>query len=112
MTVALTTTFTPPPSCTEAHLTLLSSPFYNIWLNEPSPVPGSLFTDCYPSQFISGYTSVFNMTSSIAPVFSPLVCPEAWETVNTFSSSYIACCPSYVVLFPLVHKIYFNSFSL
>ncbi|KAK0663553.1 hypothetical protein DIS24_g890 [Lasiodiplodia hormozganensis] len=100
VTVALTTTFTPPPACTENQLTLLSSPWYNIWLNEPSPVPGSLFTDCYPSQFISGYTSVFNMTSSIAPVFSPLVCPEAWETVNTFSSSYIACCPSGYALHP------------
>ncbi|KKY20502.1 putative cfem domain protein [Diplodia seriata] len=63
-------------------------------------VPGALFTDCYPSQFISGYTSVFNMTSSIAPIFSPLVCPEAWETVNTFSSSYIACCPSGYALNP------------
>ncbi|KAL1614603.1 hypothetical protein SLS54_009668 [Diplodia seriata] len=40
------------------------------------------------------------MTSSIAPVFSPLVCPEAWETVNTFSSSYIACCPSGYALNP------------
>ncbi|KAL1641664.1 hypothetical protein SLS58_005942 [Diplodia intermedia] len=99
-TVALTTTFTPPPSCTQGRLTLLSSPWYNIWLNEPSPVPGSLVTDCYPSQFISGYTSVFNVTSSIAPLFSPLVCPEAWETVNTFSSSYIACCPSGYALNP------------
>ncbi|KAF4303100.1 hypothetical protein GTA08_BOTSDO09120 [Botryosphaeria dothidea] len=99
-TVALTTTFTPPASCTQHNLSLLSSPWYNLWLNEPSPVPGSLVTDCYPTQFIDGYTSLFNQTSSIAPVFSPLVCPQAWTAVNTFSSNYIACCPSGFLLHP------------
>ncbi|GME46128.1 hypothetical protein GTA08_BOTSDO09120 [Neofusicoccum parvum] len=93
VTAALTTTFTPPASCTEQHLSLLSSPGYFMWLNEPSPVPGTFVTDCYPPQFISGYSSVFNASSSIAPVMSPLVCPQAWHTVNTFTSNYIACCP-------------------
>ncbi|GME48373.1 hypothetical protein GTA08_BOTSDO09120 [Neofusicoccum parvum] len=95
-TVALTTTFTPPASCTEKRFSMLSSPWWNIWLNEPSPVPGSLVTDCYPTQWIDGYTSVFNMTSSIAPVMSPLVCPDAWSIVRTYASldNYIACCPS------------------
>ncbi|KAI1402854.1 hypothetical protein F4819DRAFT_259949 [Hypoxylon fuscum] len=53
----LTTTFTPPASCGEMHLTQLSSPGYRIWLNEPLPVPGSRFGDCYPPGFIDGYTS-------------------------------------------------------
>ncbi|KAI1451171.1 hypothetical protein F5Y02DRAFT_424478 [Annulohypoxylon stygium] len=53
----LTTTFTPPSSCGEMHLTQLSSPGYQIWLNEPQPVPNSKFGDCYPSGFIEGYTS-------------------------------------------------------
>ncbi|KAI1094336.1 hypothetical protein F5B19DRAFT_490456 [Rostrohypoxylon terebratum] len=53
----LTTTFTPPSSCGEMHLTQLSSPGYQIWLNEPQPVPGSKFGDCYPSGFVEGYTS-------------------------------------------------------
>ncbi|KAG4218792.1 hypothetical protein PC116_g32728 [Phytophthora cactorum] len=54
----LTTTFTPPSSCAEMHLTQLSSPGYQIWLNEPQPVPNSKFGDCYPPGYINGYTSV------------------------------------------------------
>ncbi|OTA90774.1 hypothetical protein M434DRAFT_13702 [Hypoxylon sp. CO27-5] len=53
----LTTPFKPPASCGEMHLTRLSSPGNQIWLNEPQPVPGSKFSDCYPSDFIAGYTS-------------------------------------------------------
>lgn len=53
----LTTTFTPPLSCGEMHLTQLSSPGYEIWLNEPQPVPGSKFGECYPTEFAAGYTS-------------------------------------------------------
>ncbi|KAF3065863.1 hypothetical protein GL218_09313 [Daldinia childiae] len=45
----LTTTFTPPASCREVHLTQLSSPGYQLWLNEPQPVPNSKIGDCYPS---------------------------------------------------------------
>ncbi|KAI1393263.1 uncharacterized protein F4822DRAFT_423731 [Hypoxylon trugodes] len=70
----LTTTFTPPASCGEMQLTQLSSPGYQIWLNEPQPV--------------------YNASSSIAPVFSPLVCPEGWTTAGTWTSGYIACCTS------------------
>lgn len=53
----LTDTFTPPASCGEMHLTQLSSPGYQIWLNEPQPVTQSQFGDCYPPGFIDGYTS-------------------------------------------------------
>ncbi|KAI0834978.1 hypothetical protein F5Y06DRAFT_306511 [Hypoxylon sp. FL0890] len=90
--MALTTTFTPPASCGEMHLTQLSSPGYQIWLNEPQPVPGSKIGDCYPSGFIAGYTS--------APMFSPLVCPEGWEPAKTWANGYIACCASGFLLHP------------
>ncbi|KAI1134201.1 hypothetical protein F5Y05DRAFT_399652 [Hypoxylon sp. FL0543] len=97
---ALTTTFSPPASCGQMHLTQLASPGYQIWLNEPEPVPGSKFGDCYPSDFIAGYTSVHNASSSIAPMFSPLVCPEGWETAKTWTNGYIACCASGFLLHP------------
>ncbi|KAI8957026.1 hypothetical protein F5Y11DRAFT_364403 [Daldinia sp. FL1419] len=104
----LTTTFTPPTSCGEMHLTQLSSPGYQLWLNEPQPVPNSKIGDCYPSGYINGYTSVcdrvyiifpsmlliVNASSSIAPMFSPLVCPEGWNTARTWPDGYIACCAS------------------
>lgn len=96
----LTTTFTPPASCGGMHLTQLASPGYQIWLNEPQPVPGSKFGDCYPSDFIAGYTSVYNASSSIVPMFSPLVCPEGWEAVKTWTNGYMACCASGFLLHP------------
>ncbi|KAI0114709.1 hypothetical protein F4814DRAFT_439848 [Daldinia grandis] len=86
----LTTTFTPPASCREVHLTQLSSPGYQLWLNEPQPVPNSKIGDCYPSGYINGYTSGY----SIAPMFSPLVCPEGWNAARTWPNGYIACCAS------------------
>ncbi|KAI1465162.1 uncharacterized protein F4812DRAFT_439858 [Daldinia caldariorum] len=88
----LTTTFTPPSSCAEMHLTQLSSPVYQLWLNEPQPVPSSKFGECYPSGYINGYTSIGNASSSIAPMFSPLVCPEGWNTARAWPNGYIACC--------------------
>ncbi|KAI1204384.1 uncharacterized protein F4807DRAFT_447528 [Annulohypoxylon truncatum] len=96
----LTTTFTPPSSCGEMHLTQLSSPGYQLWLNEPQPVPGSKFGDCYPPGFIEGYTSISNASSSVAPLFSPLVCPEGWTTAMTWTNGYIACCASGFLLHP------------
>lgn len=96
----LTTTFTPPSSCGEMHLTQLSSPGYQIWLNEPQPVPNSKFGDCYPSGFIEGYTSITNASSSVAPLFSPLVCPEGWTTAKAWTNGYIACCASGFLLHP------------
>ncbi|KAH8661846.1 hypothetical protein BX600DRAFT_303378 [Xylariales sp. PMI_506] len=97
---ALTTTFTPPATCTEGLLTQLSSPGYQIWLNEPEPVPGTKYSACYPSQFMDGYTSIANSSSSIAPMFSPLVCPEGWITATTWTNGYIACCNSGYLLAP------------
>ncbi|KAI1770427.1 hypothetical protein F4818DRAFT_455676 [Hypoxylon cercidicola] len=124
----LTDTFTPPASCGEMHLTQLSSPGYQIWLNEPQPVTQSHFGDCYPPGYIDGYTSVcdisnstvslhvpqglccsmiiaggpavINASSSIAPMFSPLVCPESWTTARTWANGYIACCASDFLFHP------------
>ncbi|KAI2469008.1 hypothetical protein F4781DRAFT_396127 [Annulohypoxylon bovei var. microspora] len=96
----LTTTFTPPATCGEMQLTQLSSPGYQLWLNEPQPVPGSKFGDCYPSGFIDGYTSISNASSSVAPLFSPLVCPSGWSAAKTWANGYIACCASGFLLHP------------
>lgn len=94
---ALTTEFVAPSTCYSAQLTMLSSPGYEIWLNEPQPVPGTLYPNCYPSQFIDGYSSAYNKSSSIAPMMSPLVAPENWVTAQEMDNGYIALCPSYVM---------------
>lgn len=96
---ALTTTFTPPVSCASELLTLLTAKSYQIWINEPAPVPGTLLTDCYPSEWVDHYTSVLSSSSSVVPVMSKLVCPSGWTTQSesTWSSGYMACCASYVV---------------
>ncbi|OLN87683.1 hypothetical protein CCHL11_05631 [Colletotrichum chlorophyti] len=92
-TAALTTTFTPPAQCTENHLTMLVGALEKIWINEPVPLPGSTISSCYPTQWLSGYTSIMSESSSIAPFISPLVCPSGWNTESsTWSSGYIACC--------------------
>lgn len=90
---ALTTTFTPPPSCTENRLTMLEAQEFRIWLHEPMPLENTLIEDCYPSEFIQGYTSIPGSSSSIAPLLSPLVCPKGWNTILT-QEDYIACCAS------------------
>lgn len=95
---ALTTTFTAPATCNDDLLTMLTAKSYQIWINEPLPLPGLKVDDCYPSQWAAGYTSVVGSSSSIAPMMSPLVCPSGWATQSddTWTSGYIACCASYV----------------
>lgn len=97
-TVALTTTFTPPASCAAGHLTMLTAVSYQIWLNEPAPLPGAAETDCYPPEWAGHYSSASGASSSVVPVASPLVCPSGWATQSddSWSSGYIACCASYV----------------
>lgn len=95
---ALTTTFTPPAKCNGDSFTMLPAPSYQIWRHEPLPIPGPIIGDCYPPEFINGYTSVLGLYSSIAPLLSPLVCPLGWttQTADSWSNGYIACCDSYV----------------
>ncbi|TGJ87868.1 hypothetical protein E0Z10_g896 [Xylaria hypoxylon] len=93
--VPLTTTFIPPESCNQAQLTMLSSPGYYIWLNEPVPVPGTTISDCYPPEFLEYYTTYHvNPTDvgSLVPLMSPLVCPFGWQVVAN-TGDYQACCP-------------------
>ncbi|KAI3320757.1 hypothetical protein HD806DRAFT_537825 [Xylariaceae sp. AK1471] len=93
--VPLTTTFIPPDSCNQGQLTMLSSPGYQIWFNEPVPVPGSTISDCYPPEFLQYYTTYrVNPTTvgSRVPMMSPLVCPFNWEVVSG-KGDYQACCP-------------------
>jgi len=89
---ALTTTFIPPPQCTADHLTMLANQDFRIFLNEPLPVPGTTITDCYPSQF--GNSWLLSAAGTSLPAFSPLVCPQNYQTVLNGTDNYIACCPS------------------
>lgn len=95
VTPALITQFAPHgTACTENRLTMLQNQAFEIWNNAPFPVPGTTFSDCYPSQFMSSLISSAGGTT--LPAFSPLKCPENYSTVE-FTSSYIACCPRSVV---------------
>ena len=91
----ITTTFTPPPSCTNGSLTMLERQSDYMWQNEPLPVPGSTFSDCFPSQFIDSYLN--SASNVIYPPFSPLVCPQNYATVSSELMPglplYIVCCP-------------------
>ncbi|TRX98514.1 hypothetical protein FHL15_000588 [Xylaria flabelliformis] len=94
--VPLTTTFIPPESCNEEHLTMLAPPGYFIWLNEPVPVSGTTVSDCYPPEFLSYYTPYkVNPTTvgSMVPLMSPLVFPFGWQVVSG-EGDYQALCPS------------------
>src|ERR1700722_9554051 len=90
---AITTTFTAPSACSQSigGLTILENKKYEIWLNEPVPVPGTTITSCYPSQFISSYLLEKGGVTQAA--FSPLVCPAGYTTQGPYTSNYIACCP-------------------
>ena len=94
---AISTTFTPPATCTQDHLTLMEYYQYEIWLNYPVPVPGTTSTQCYPSQYVSSYFSAQYITTPL-PAPTPLVCPVGYGTILSTtidsSSEYIACCPS------------------
>ncbi|TVY35113.1 hypothetical protein LOCC1_G007601 [Lachnellula occidentalis] len=92
-TPALTTTFIPTATtCTENRLTMLANKAFQIWMNEPVPVPGTTLTDCYPSQFANSY--LLSAGGVTRPAFNPLICPENYATMGPFTSNYIACCPS------------------
>ncbi|KAK0101162.1 hypothetical protein ONS95_012858 [Cadophora gregata] len=93
ITPSLTTTFMPKiTACTENRLTMLANRAFQIWMNAPVPVPGTTFTDCYPSQYI---TSLLLSAGSVTqPAFAPLICPQHYSAVGPYTSNYIACCPS------------------
>ncbi|KAJ4989194.1 hypothetical protein SVAN01_05273 [Stagonosporopsis vannaccii] len=99
-TLALSTTFTPPASCLlPSQVTILPSPGFLIWHNEPVPFPSSTHSACYPPQFLASYTSIPPTTSlalgsSIVPAMSPLVCPVGFCTGYVGEGNYLACCPS------------------
>lgn len=92
MPPVLTTTFIPPPQCTAGHLTMLANLSWDIYLNQPVPVPGSTVTDCYPTQFANSW--LLSAAGTSLPAFSPLVCPQNYQTVLNGTDDYIACCPS------------------
>jgi hypothetical protein len=98
---AITTTFTPPTNCAQSvgGLTMLENDGFRIWLNAPLPVPGITVSSCYPDQFISSFLLQAGGISQ-AP-FSALVCPDGYTTQGQFTSNYIACCPRFVLSFPI-----------
>ncbi|TVY91601.1 hypothetical protein LAWI1_G003937 [Lachnellula willkommii] len=71
---------------------MLANRAFEIWMNEPVPVPESTFTDCYPSQFATSY--LLQAGGITQPAFNPLICPVNYSTMGPFTSNYIACCPS------------------
>ncbi|CAJ2503863.1 Uu.00g112570.m01.CDS01 [Anthostomella pinea] len=100
--IPLTTTFIPPDSCNGGQLTMLPSPGYEIWLNEPVPVPSSTFSGCYPSEFLQDYETYRVNTKEVGsrvPMMKPLVCPFGWHVVSA-TGSYQACCPTEYLLAP------------
>ncbi|KAG9248086.1 hypothetical protein BJ878DRAFT_93328 [Calycina marina] len=103
VTPVLTTTFSPTAtSCLENRLTMLANRQYQIWMNEPLPVPGTTITDCYPSVYMNSFLNAAGGVTQ--PAFSPLVCPESYITQGPFTSNYIACCPSgYTLGLPTVN---------
>jgi hypothetical protein len=93
---AISTTFTPPATCTEQHLTMMERLAYEIWMNYPDPVDGTTITDCYPSPWMSSYLEQETATTPL-PAISPIVCPVGYGQVLS-TNGYIACCPSSFLL--------------
>ncbi|MCJ1442471.1 MAG: hypothetical protein MMC23_002966 [Stictis urceolatum] len=95
-TPALTTIFTPPVGCGSQRLTMLQTDLWKVWMNEILPVPNTTFTSCYPKEYATSYLQ--SKSGTLAPAFSPLVCPHNYRTVfnQTFTDRplYIACCPT------------------
>jgi len=97
---ALTTVFAPAAtSCLENRLTMMENQEYRIWMNEILPVPGTTFTECYPSQFMTSY--LLQQGGITQPAFEYLKCPISWSAVGPYTSNYIACCPKYVAKYSL-----------
>jgi len=104
--MALTTTYTQPPQCTDEAITQMAWHGPNLWENAIHPVAESVITTCYPSQF---YSSVMGAINSVAlPAFSALVCPDKWVTWN-YNTTYIVCCPKYGKSFVLRIYAYFET---
>jgi hypothetical protein len=90
---AITTAFTAPTQCAQSigGLTMLQNKAYQIWLNDPEPVPGTIISSCYASQFMSSYLLEQGGVSQAA--FNPLICPQGYTAQGPYTSNYIACCP-------------------
>ncbi|KAH8596970.1 hypothetical protein B0O99DRAFT_671057 [Bisporella sp. PMI_857] len=91
--LAITTTFTPPPQCTEHRLTMLENQKFELWLNSPVPVENITMTACYPKELLDNIL-LDDQGSVLFPAFAPFICPEKYNNVLTGASGYFACCPS------------------
>ncbi|KAH7113244.1 hypothetical protein B0J11DRAFT_146054 [Dendryphion nanum] len=94
--IPLTTTFTPPATCTAGILSMLPPPGFLIWANEPIPARNQTSSACYPPEFMKAYTSISSerVGSSIVPAMGNLACPKSFCTVFAANNNYLACCPS------------------
>jgi len=88
--LAITTTYTQSPQCTENAITMMDAYGPYLWANSVNPLPTSTVTTCYPPQF---YSSIIGMLNKVKlPVFSALICPNDWDTAF-YNATYIGCCP-------------------
>ena len=88
--LAITTTYTQSPQCTEGAITMMDAYGPYLWANSVNPLSSSTVTTCYPSQF---YSSIIgNLNKVKLPAFSALICPNDWETYP-YNATYIGCCP-------------------
>ncbi|KAL8807220.1 MAG: hypothetical protein Q9223_004412 [Gallowayella weberi] len=97
---ALATSFTPPTQCGNS-LSMMERSAYQIYYNEPVPVPGLTYTECYAPEFVTSYLK--SLSGDILPPFSPLNCQDDYTTVYTSSIGtglYIVCCPKGFSLHP------------
>ncbi|KAF2841754.1 hypothetical protein M501DRAFT_1014532 [Patellaria atrata CBS 101060] len=74
---------------------MMAASSYFIYINHPSPVPSSTFTQCYPPQFLSSYFSQKSIVTPL-PAIAPLICPAGYQTIfsSFFPDGYLACCPN------------------
>ena len=94
---AITTTFTPPATCTYSQYTMMAASQYYVYINYPDPVGTSTSTqtECYPTEFASSY---FSQKAQITPLpaIEPLICPKGYQSISSqvFPNGYLACCPN------------------
>lgn len=93
---SLTTTYTPPPECTNSLTVMGPQRSYEVWYNEIVPGQGLTFSACYPKEVANSY--LMSLKGTVSAGFNPISCPQNYFTVstriaeNTFT--HVVCCPT------------------
>ncbi|KAL8735150.1 MAG: hypothetical protein Q9166_001026 [cf. Caloplaca sp. 2 TL-2023] len=53
---------------------------YQIWYNEPVPVPAETYSECYAPEFMTSYLK--SLAGDVLPAFSPLICQDDYKIVR------------------------------